>query len=132
MKYIHTFLILIISTLVLCAGCTSAEKAQAKALLIQTGKQVGKDLAIAAANTGTQLINSQLAAASLKLQAQLGTLQSGDSVGLAKVQIQQAALVQATKLTASLQTQLVKLTSLDATAAPATSITVQMLPPVTP
>jgi len=133
MKYINTFLILLISTLVLCAGCTTQEKAQAKILLAQTAKQVGQDLAIAAANTGTQLVNSQLAAASAKLQSKLDTIKAGDSVGLAKIQIQQAALNQAAKLTAGLQTQLLKLTSLDSTpTAPATSLTVSLLPPVTP
>lgn len=126
---IHTLLVLTTLTLV---GCTSAEKAQAKQLITTTAKQVGKDLAIAAANTSVQLINTQIAAASAKLQAQADTIKASatpDPVQAAKVTFQQEALVTASKLTAQLQTQLSKLTPVDSLpAAPDTITTPQPQP----
>lgn len=124
---IQTLLVLTTLTIV---GCTSAEKAQAKQLITTTAKQVGKDLAIAAANTSVQLINTQIAAATAKLQAQADTLKaSPDAFKTAQLSIQQQALVAASKLTAQLQTQLTKLTPVDALpAAPDTIVTPQPLP----
>lgn len=122
MKYLILALLLV--TTLTPVGCTTAEKAQAKALITTTAKQVGKDLAIAAANTSVQLINTQIAAASDKLAAQALTLQAKpDPLKTAELQLQQSALVTASKLTAQLQAQLDKLKPVDTLPAAGTIVT---------
>lgn len=114
MKYL-TLLALAVSSLVTTSCLSPAQKVQAKALLVQAGTQLSKDLAANAASTSAQLIQLQITDLNTKLDARLAALgDNPDPTKVAEITSLKAALKSGSALTAQLQQELQKVLKLDA------------------
>jgi hypothetical protein len=110
----------------------TAQKAQAKALIVQVSSQVAKNAAVAAANTAVALAQQQLAAANVKLAAaQAAVNATTSSAEMAKLSMLQLASTEAASLLQLATMQLAKLAAMDALpptpVAPATPPTTALL-----
>jgi hypothetical protein len=104
---------LIASLLCLLPACTTAEKAQAKILLVTAGKQIAQEATVATANTGVTLAQTQLNLAQAKLAAAQKAADPTDAATQLKLQLEASSLAAAQGLLTQVSSLIPKITTPD-------------------